>query len=176
MKQSTVLLGVGLATIIIAGRLVPHVPNFAPVSAVMIISQFYLKGRQRWFWPFTALLVSDLIIGLYSLPIMLSVYASYALISLAASRSGQQFSQRLFLAIAAAVNFFVVTNLAVWLYGSLYPHTWSGLLQSYALAVPFFRMTLASDLIYVTLLSVVFEWSAIKHWLASRQSKKLVLE
>jgi hypothetical protein len=50
-------------------------------------------------------------------------------------------------ALAAAVSFFLVSNFAVWAFGTMYPHNWSGLLQCYTMAIPFFRNTVASDLI-----------------------------
>lgn len=52
------------------------------------------------------------------------------------------------MAVGSSVFFFVVTNFAVWLEGSLYPRTLVGLQQCFTLALPFFRNTLLSDLIY----------------------------
>jgi hypothetical protein len=50
------------------------------------------------------------------------------------------------------VLFFAVTNLGVWAIGALYPRTWAGLAECFVAAVPFFRNTLASDLLYSALL------------------------
>jgi hypothetical protein len=50
-------------------------------------------------------------------------------------------------ALAAAVSFFLVSNFGVWVFGTMYPHNWAGLLQCYTMAIPFFRNTFASDLI-----------------------------
>jgi len=50
-------------------------------------------------------------------------------------------------ALASAVSFFLASNFAVWAFGTMYPHNWSGLLQCYIMAIPFFRNTFASDLI-----------------------------
>lgn len=50
-------------------------------------------------------------------------------------------------ALASAVSFFLVSNFAVWAFGTMYPHNWPGLIQCYTLAIPFFRNTFASDLI-----------------------------
>ena len=50
-------------------------------------------------------------------------------------------------AFASATSFFVVSNLAVWCEGSLYPHTAGGLLRCYQAAVPFFANDLVSTLL-----------------------------
>ena len=53
---------------------------------------------------------------------------------------------------AGAVLFFVLTNFSVWLIGGLYPRAWAGLVNCFVAAVPFFRNTLLSDLLYSALL------------------------
>ena len=50
-------------------------------------------------------------------------------------------------ALASATSFFLVSNFAVWVFGTMYPHNWAGLTQCYTMAIPFFRNTFASDLI-----------------------------
>ncbi|MBF0569725.1 MAG: hypothetical protein HQL18_03000, partial [Candidatus Omnitrophica bacterium] len=58
-------------------------------------------------------------------------------------------------AVASAVLFFVITNFGVWL--AFYPHTSGGLLNCFTLAIPFFRMTLASTFVYVAVLFGVYD-------------------
>jgi hypothetical protein len=48
--------------------------------------------------------------------------------------------------------FFILTNLGVWALTPLYPKTLSGLSECYVAALPFFRNTLAGDLLYSGLL------------------------
>jgi hypothetical protein len=50
-------------------------------------------------------------------------------------------------AIASSVLFFAVTNFGEWL-GPLYPHTMAGLRADFVAAIPFFRNTVLSDLLY----------------------------
>ena len=47
-------------------------------------------------------------------------------------------------ALASATGFFLWVDLAVWAFGSMYPHTAAGLLSCYAAAVPFYWNDLAS--------------------------------
>jgi hypothetical protein len=52
---------------------------------------------------------------------------------------------------ASATSFFVLSNFMVWAAGSLYPHSFAGLVACYGLAVPFY----ANDLISTGLVSGV---------------------
>ncbi|PYY00187.1 MAG: hypothetical protein DMG63_06785 [Acidobacteria bacterium] len=54
--------------------------------------------------------------------------------------------------LASAISFFLVSNFATWLFQNMYPKTLAGLVQCYTLAIPFFRGTFASDLIYTPIL------------------------
>ncbi len=57
--------------------------------------------------------------------------------------------------------FFLITNFGVWLHTGLYAKTWGGLVQSYTLALPFFRNTLLGDLGFVGLLFGAYELAAL---------------
>jgi hypothetical protein len=57
--------------------------------------------------------------------------------------------------LASAVTFFLVSNFSVWVFGTMYPKTFAGLIQCYTLAIPFFRGTFASDLIFTPVLFTV---------------------
>lgn len=64
--------------------------------------------------------------------------------------------------LASAISFFLVSNFAVWAFGTMYPHNFAGLIQCYTMAIPFFRGTFASDLIYTPVLfSVPYALSLI---------------
>lgn len=54
--------------------------------------------------------------------------------------------------LTSAISFFVVSNFATWYFQDLYPKTFAGLVQCYTMAIPFFRGTFASDLIYTPVL------------------------
>lgn len=50
-------------------------------------------------------------------------------------------------ALAGGFVFFVVTNLAAFA-GTLYPHSWAGLVQDFTAALPFYRNQIAGDLVF----------------------------
>ena len=58
-------------------------------------------------------------------------------------------------ALLSSTIFFIVTNFAVWMSGTMYPPTLDGLILCYTMAIPFFGNTLAGTLFYVSLLSLV---------------------
>jgi len=54
-----------------------------------------------------------------------------------------------------------MTNFAVWAFGdgTLYAHTWAGLMACYTLAIPFLGRTLMGDLLFSALLFGLYEFS-----------------
>lgn len=145
-------------------RLLPHPPNFAPIGGVAIFSGLYLPKRLAILLPLVAMLASDFLIGFYSLPILLSVYGSFALtvaIGLFIRRH-KSLPTVIGGALAGSVAFFLITNAAVWLFGTMYPHNISGLFQSYVMALPFFKNSLLGDFFYTGVLVGSMEWVAVR--------------
>ena len=93
-------------------------------------------------------MASDLIIGLHNL--ILVTWGCYALIALASSYWLRKPSLKrgLSLTLGASLLFFFATNFAVWIWSGMYAHTAVGLSQCFTMALPFFRNTALSDLIY----------------------------
>jgi hypothetical protein len=139
-------------------RLAPHAPNFAPIGALALWSGYYLPKRASVFVPLATLLVSDMIIGFYDTRVMLSVYVSFALIALIGrvARAYQSFPATLLGSLAGSTMFYLATNFAVWTESHWYARTWDGLMWCYALALPFFRNTLYSDVIYTAIFFGVY--------------------
>jgi hypothetical protein len=59
--------------------------------------------------------------------------------------------------LASSALFFVVTNFGVWAMQSWYPKTAAGLIDCYALAIPFLRNTVAGDVFYVAAMFGIYE-------------------
>lgn len=67
-------------------------------------------------------------------------------------------------ALSASITFYLVSNFGVWLGYDMYPKTWQGLLACYAAAVPFFRNTVVSDLLFsAVLFSIPVALAALRH-------------
>lgn len=143
-----------LAIIVVAAalRIAPHPWNFTPVGAMALFSGAIINERRLAFaFPLLALFVGDLFVGFYKFSVMFLVYASF-LLSVVIGRWVQ--NHRSYSRISAAtllgsIQFFLVTNFAIWALGGSYPHILSGLAACYAAAVPFFWNTLAGDAFYV---------------------------
>ncbi len=137
-----------------ASRLLPHPPNFAPVAAIGLFAGAFLPRRAAWLVPFAALLLSDLVIGFYPPMSMFWNYLGFAgCLLLGSSVLGQQrgLGRLAGATLASAVVFFTLSNFGVWASG-YYPLTLAGLTECYVAAIPFFRNTLTSDVLFVAVL------------------------
>lgn len=161
MKRRTLLIVITLVGIVIAGRLLPHLPNFTPVTAVALAAGVYLKRYWALIIPFIGLLLSDIFIGFYDFKLMLGVYGSFALIGLIGwwLKNHKGVFNTLFVTIGSAVLFFVITNTLVWAFSPWYTKDLTGFLLCFELAIPFFRSMLIGDLVYVPILFAVFEYA-----------------
>lgn len=138
-------------------RLVPHPPNFAPIAALAIFGGVYLDKRYALAVPFVAMFISDLFLGFHDT--MPFVYTSFLLSGLIGLwlKGHKKIGYIIGGTLLSSILFFLITNFGVWLAGSLYPRTLPGLLESYTLALPFFRNTFLGDLFYTGLFFTSFE-------------------
>jgi hypothetical protein len=134
-------------------RVAPHPWNFTPVGGMALFAGAMIRDRRVSFViPLVALFAGDVFIGFHNLiPV---VYLSF-LISVAIG--GILRERRTAFRIAGAtllgaVQFFLVTNFAVWAMPGMYPHTGTGLTTCYLAGIPFFWNTLAGDALYATCL------------------------
>lgn len=147
----TVLAGMILAAA--ASRLIPHPPNFIPLAALALFGgASFASKRAAFFVSLAGLFLSDLVLGFYSITPV--IYGSFALITCLGFwlRRRQSIWWIAATTVAGAALFFVLTNFGVWLIGDLYPKVWTGLVDCFVAAIPFFRNTLLSDLLYSALL------------------------
>src|SRR3989441_7897761 len=147
------LLALVLIVLAAALRIAPHPWNFPPVGALVLFSGAVLKDRRLAFLlPLLALFIGDTFIGFHKL--MLVVYASFLLnVAIGLWLRDRRTVTRVSLAtLLGAIQFFLVTNFAVWQFLSGFPHTASGLLACYIAGIPLFWNTLAGDAFYSTLL------------------------
>jgi hypothetical protein len=162
MKQAHLNIGIAIWLIALAVlmRILPHPANFAPVAAVAIFGGSILPRRLAILVPLLAMMFSDAIIGWHSLIPL--TWGCYALIALASSHWLRKPSIRrgVIITLSGSTLFFVVTNFGVWLWSSMYAHTWSGLALCYTMALPFFRNTLLSDMLYTSALFGLYALAA----------------
>lgn len=166
---SLIIIGAALRIARDAGW-IPLPPNVAPISAMALLSGLALPRRMTFVVPLAAMLASDLVIGFYSLPVMVSVYAAFALSNLLGIKLRRRlnFSRVIGASLAGSVLFFLVTNAAVWAFQSMYSHSLIGLWQSYVSALPFFRNTVLGDLFFTG--ALIGSYRMIVVYFADRQS------
>jgi len=149
-------------------RLVPHIPNVAPIGALALFSGFLMPNIVGFLLPLMVMVISDMFLGFHAT--ILYVYGSFVLITgigyvfhkkVSPSRVGMG-------SVIGSTIFFIITNFGVWITSSLYQKNSSGLIQSYIMGLPFFRNTLIGDLFY----NVVF---FIGYGIFLVLSKKIVL-
>jgi hypothetical protein len=141
-------------------RLIPHAPNFTPVITIALFGGTYFPRKLALLLPIAAISISDAVIGFYSATSMLFVYGSYVLISLLGTSMQNRISAMRVAGYSfiAAVMFFILTNFGVWLApNGLYPRTLSGLFECYIMALPFFRNTLTSTIVFSTVMFGAYE-------------------
>lgn len=140
-------------------------PNFKPVAALVLFAGFYFR---RWSVALGALVammvISDALLGFYEPQLALAVYASLLIsaglgIWMRSQNSDGQVKRATFAratgcSLLMSLCFFILTNAAVWT--AWYPATWQGLRDCYVAALPFFRATLVSDLLFCHTLMGVY--------------------
>ena len=144
------LVALGLIVLAVATRLIPHPPNFAPITGIALFSAARFSNKfVAILIPFISLFLSDLFLGLSLINVF--VYTGFGLIlAVGFLIKKASISTVLF----SSVLFFIVSNLGVWfLY---YPLTLEGLTSCFTLAIPFFTNTLLGDIVYTGILFLTF--------------------
>lgn len=139
----------------IAARLLPHAWNFSALLSVALFSGAVLPRRQAFLLPLVILLITDAVLGWHAT--MPFTWASMLfIVALGFLLKQRHYPGRVLLSsFAATVIFFVISNFGAWLV--YYPKTWAGLLECYTLAIPFFRNTLTSTVIYSLVIFGVYD-------------------
>lgn len=160
------IVSAALVGVVVAGRLLPHPPNFTPTAGVALFAGFLLaRSSLALGVTWGALLISDALIGFYNPLVMISVYACLGLpVLLRRFVVCPTWWRVAGCAVASSVVFFVVTNFAVWAAGPGYGWTLDGLARCYAAALPFFRYTLAGDLLWSLALFGTWALAARSPW------------
>jgi hypothetical protein len=160
----------GLTLLSALGRLIPHAPNVTPVGGSCLFAGSRIAGIWAYLLPLAVMVATDPIVGhaggarsgySWSSPL---IYASF-MINVWIGRHLVRRVTPVRVGAAAflcSAQFFVVTNLGVWLtaivrHDPIYQANLSGLLLCYTEALPFWGRTLAGDLFYSGVLFGLYE-------------------
>jgi hypothetical protein len=135
-------------------RFLPHPMNFTPVGALALFGGASFRSkRMALALPLVPLIAGDIFIGFHRL--MPYVYASF-LVSVAIGfwlRRNRSVGRIGSGVLAGAIQFFLVTNFALWAASiGAYPRTAAGLVACYIAGIPDFWNTLAGDAFYASVL------------------------
>lgn len=147
-RESILILFVAVAVLV---RLLPHPPNFTPVTALAIFGATTFNNKALGtILPLIALGISDIFLGFSTITFW--VYGSFILISLLSIYWKEVKLQYVLLSSSV---FFIVTNFGVWILG--YPKSLEGLVLCYTLAIPFFLNSVLGDLFFTYVLKYSFK-------------------
>ncbi|MDP1676926.1 MAG: hypothetical protein Q8L88_08670 [Bacteroidota bacterium] len=155
--RTSFILAVVLIALAALSRLIPHPMNFAPITAIALFGGVYFNGKFSPILPLAALLISDLFLGFYEGIIW--VYGSFLLIVAVGLliRKYKSISVVFGATMIGSLLFFVITNFGVWQSGMFYTKDFTGLVECYTAAIPFYRNSVMGDLFYVTVMFSVYE-------------------
>lgn len=136
-------------------RIVPHPWHFTPVAASLLYFGAKQPPRRMWI-PFVLFAATDFYLTkfVYSMSFSLAGYLLTFVWYLSAIGIGSLLKHNPGVvkiagaALGASVSFFVLSNFSVWLFGSMYAKNLDGLITCYIKAIPFFRNTLSSDMVF----------------------------
>ena len=156
-KLNFIIILIGIA---ILSRLIPHPPNFTPITAIALFSTIHFKNKiLTYLIPIIGLFISDLILGLSM--VNLFVYLSFIAITFI----GFKFQKiNTYSILLSSTTFFIVSNFGVRILG--YPKTIEGFILCYYTSLPFFVYTIMGDLFYSY---------AMKYGLKYALNKKIVI-
>jgi len=168
-KNITILKNITLITLLVAiaveWRIINHnfgiAPNLELITVASVLAAIIIGWKAAVIVPISSIILSDLIIGNSS--IFVFTWSSFALIGIGAlllrklnNKPKSQIIFSLGFAVASSFAFFVITNFGVWAQG-WYPATLAGLINCYAVALPFYRTMLIGNMIIVPIAISVWQ-------------------
>ena len=143
------ILPISLVFILSLSRLIPHPPNFTPIITVAIMSSYFFKNVYlSAVVLIISMVIGDIFIGFYVN--MIFVYISLLCITVFFFKASKRMNSKnlIIFAFSGSLVFFFISNLGVWILGDLYEKNLNGLVQCYIMAIPFFKNTLMSTIIF----------------------------
>lgn len=138
--------------------------NFNAMGASALFGGIVIKNKRlAYLLPLLTLFLTDVFFQLFTSiqgfygGQMFFVYGAFLLITFIGTliRKANVFNVAL-AAVGTGILFFMITNFGVWILSNMYPPTASGLVASYAAAIPFYRNDLFGSFALNTVLGNIF--------------------
>jgi hypothetical protein len=139
----------------VAARLLPHAPGFLPVAASGLFAARILRiPALAIVVPVLGMILSDVALPGEDWRIQAVGFAAIAIPAVAgiATRRWSGVLPTVATVVVSSVLFFLLSNGAVWAFSGMYPLSWQGLMQCYAMALPFLDKTVMGDLFWTGVL------------------------
>jgi hypothetical protein len=149
MQKNIRPIAVALTILSTLGRLLPHPPNVTPVGSSSLFAGARLNGWMAYLLPILVMAVTDPLVGGYtrSTPI---IYLCFV-IAVWIGRRVRNTDSPLRIGgacLLSSLQFFLLTNFATFMFGTLYAKSLAGLATCYVAALPFFGYTMLGDLFF----------------------------
>lgn len=178
MDKKNLLKTLFLILIVGISRLIPHWPNFTAIGASVICLNFAWPHRNFSFTsksvlvPLSALFISDMILGFHDQ--MIWVYGAVILNAFVCQKISVELKAKSLFqsAILTSILFYLITNFGFWYSMNVYAKSFSGLMETYIAALPFFKYELAGNLFYSALgIAILQKVNSLSFANASLQNK-----
>lgn len=123
-------------------------PNIELVMTASVLASIYLGRKWGIGVALLSLMISDFFLG--NSLIMIFTWSGFALIAWGGRwLKGKNGLFGAGYGLLGALFFYFYTNFGVWLIGNWYPHTFSGLIQSYVMGLPFLRLHAVGSMVFL---------------------------
>lgn len=158
------IVATGLIVAVAATRFLPHPPNFSPVMAVALFGSAVFANRYLGlFIALAAMAVSDIGLGAHSTqPFVYVAMAGAGAIGFML-RKDRTVTKIVGATLAGSVLFFLTTNFGVFVMQNMYAKNLQGLVECYAMALPFFQNSLAGDMVFSASLFALHNLLVVAH-------------
>jgi len=165
------ILAISLIVIAVIFRMFPILPNFQPIMGIALFAGFIFSQNSKlaFIIPISAMLISDIFLELFSSSLfgyqigfhntILFVYFAFLLVTLQGKFfiNNNKFLPILLNSLAGSILFFIITNFGSWLFGLSienipYDKSFAGLVHCYIAAIPFYKNTLISSVLFSVVL------------------------
>jgi hypothetical protein len=174
-KYSSLILASAVTVLAVIAKLkfIPLTDNFAVFGALSLFCGAYLRGWAAWCLPIGGMIVSDFLgnalripgLHFYDYRAMLFNYAGFAaMIGIGSMlRHNAAISRTIIAVLSGSLAYFLISNFGCWLDPLLkYDQSFAGLIQCYSMALPFYRTTFQSDILFSAVLFGT-QWWAIDY-------------